>query len=212
MHVAPELRLCGGTQQWRWHGTAGALAVHVAAALLWLAVPAPVEVPDDILPVQVIELIQTPPPPAATPEPPAPAKATAAPASRRVAAAPTPAPSQPTAIADATPSAATPVAAPPQPAPAAVDPDLEPRPTETPRPPYPPVARKRGWQGVVTLLVQVAEDGRPLEVTIKKSSGHSMLDDAARDAMQSWRFAPARQGGRTVAAAVEVPVRFALEG
>ncbi|MBX9635158.1 MAG: energy transducer TonB, partial [Magnetospirillum sp.] len=33
----------------------------------------------------------------------------------------------------------------------------------------------------------------------------------ALDAVKRWRFAPARQGGRPIVAAVEVPVRFSLE-
>lgn len=90
--------------------------------------------------------------------------------------------------------------------------DLKPNPTESPRPFYPRAARQRGWQGVVTVLVHVAENGMPLEVAVKESSGHSVLDEAAVDAVKRWRFTPARHGGRPVTAAVEVPVRFSLEG
>jgi protein TonB len=65
---------------------------------------------------------------------------------------------------------------------------------------------------VVLVLVRVAEDGIPLDVALKESSGHPMLDEAAIEAVRHWRFTPARQSGRAVTAAVEVPVRFSLEG
>lgn len=81
-----------------------------------------------------------------------------------------------------------------------------------PKPAYPPLAQKRGWEGVVTLLVAVDETGAPQEVKVKASSGYSLLDRCAVEAVQRWRFTPARRGGKAVAANVEVPIRFGLEG
>jgi protein TonB len=41
----------------------------------------------------------------------------------------------------------------------------------------------------------VGADGKPLEVSIAKSSGFSRLDEIARETvLRSWRFVPARQG------------------
>lgn len=111
--------------------------------------------------------------------------------------------------APATTATAGPVHAAPQ---AMGEPDLRPAATDAPRPPYPRAARQRGLQGVVMVRVAVSADGLPTEVFIKESSGHPMLDEAAVEAVRRWRFSPARSAGRAVAAAVEIPVRFALEG
>jgi protein TonB len=48
-------------------------------------------------------------------------------------------------------------------------------------------------------------------VEIKQSSGFSRLDEAARAAVERWRFIPARQGSETVDSSVLVPLQFALE-
>ncbi|MBF0308206.1 MAG: energy transducer TonB [Magnetococcales bacterium] len=83
-------------------------------------------------------------------------------------------------------------------------------PREEPRPIYPAMARSRGWQGVVVVEAVVERDGAPVAVTVKRSSGHQILDQSAQAAVQRWRFDPARRGGEVVRAVVEVPVRFNL--
>ena len=77
-------------------------------------------------------------------------------------------------------------------------------------PAYPPHARRRGLEGAVVLLVRVGKDGRPLQVAVAESSGHAVLDRAARRAVEAWTFRPARRGERKVAGEVKVPVRFRL--
>ena len=52
--------------------------------------------------------------------------------------------------------------------------------------------------------------GHAEAVSVKHSSGHALLDDAAVRAVRAWEFEPARAGGQAVAAVVEVPVRFVL--
>lgn len=79
-----------------------------------------------------------------------------------------------------------------------------------PPPRYPPVATRRGWQGVVVLAVEVDEEGRPISVRVDSSSGYTVLDEAARATVAIWRFVPARRGQRPVAADVKVPIRFNL--
>lgn len=80
-----------------------------------------------------------------------------------------------------------------------------------PVPAYPHLARKLGWQGTVLLHVQVSADGRCAAVQLKRSSGHAVLDEAALQAVKTWRFIPARQGDRPVNAWVDVPIRFNLK-
>ena len=78
------------------------------------------------------------------------------------------------------------------------------------KPVYPLSARKRRLEGMVLLEVTVDRLGWPEAVFIKESSGHSVLDNAARWAVEKWRFIPATENGNDVAAIVEVPIRFAL--
>ena len=81
-----------------------------------------------------------------------------------------------------------------------------------PPPTYPLVARRNGEQGTVVLRVRVTRDGMPASVDIEKTSRFSHLDDAALEAVRTWRFVPARQNGQPVEAWVLVPVVFKLEG
>lgn len=80
-----------------------------------------------------------------------------------------------------------------------------------PAPRYPLVARRNGEQGTVTLRVLVSRDGLPASVDIERTSGSPPLDNAAREAVRSWRFAPARRGAQAVEAWVLVPIVFRLE-
>ena len=79
-----------------------------------------------------------------------------------------------------------------------------------PAPVYPESARRQRQEGVVWLEVEVSERGDALAVVVGQSSGHPVLDEAAMAAVRNWKFVPARQGARPVAARVEVPVRFRL--
>ena len=79
------------------------------------------------------------------------------------------------------------------------------------KPPYPAEARAQRLEGVVLLLVSVDATGGVTSTHLLSSCGHAVLDRAALDAVGSWRFDPARQHGVTVAAQVEVPVRFRFE-
>lgn len=79
------------------------------------------------------------------------------------------------------------------------------------RPPaYPWLARIRGWEGTVVLLVRIEADGHPRDVGLLHSSGYPILDIAAQQAIQQWAFTPARRAGRAVGSDVELPVRFRL--
>lgn len=79
-------------------------------------------------------------------------------------------------------------------------------------PVYPSVARRRGFQGVVVVTVEVAADGVAQSVVVQRSSGHPVLDSAAVSAVSNWRFTPARRAGQAVRATLEVPIRFRLAG
>lgn len=44
---------------------------------------------------------------------------------------------------------------------------------------YPPLARKQGWQGVVTVGLRVETDGMLQKIRLRKSSGYHLLDSSA---------------------------------
>ncbi len=78
-------------------------------------------------------------------------------------------------------------------------------------PQYPAVARKLKLEGTVTLRVLVSAEGRPQHVSLQKSSGVGVLDDAALKAVEGWSFVPAHRGNHPIATEVDVPVRFRLQ-
>jgi len=78
------------------------------------------------------------------------------------------------------------------------------------KPTYPASARRRGLEGLVLLEVTVETDGYPSFVDIKQSSGHRVLDNAARGAVEDWKFIPAEENGKIITAKIDVPIRFTL--
>jgi protein TonB len=81
----------------------------------------------------------------------------------------------------------------------------------SPPPPYPAEAMRNGLSGVVELEIRVGVDGRPLDVRIVRSSGHRVLDQAARRTVLSkWTFVPATRDGHAVEALGRVPIEFVL--
>ncbi|SDF46039.1 hypothetical protein SPACI_050210 [Sporomusa acidovorans DSM 3132] len=72
---------------------------------------------------------------------------------------------------------------------------------------YPYVARKRGYEGVVTVFVELSAGGELRQVRVEKSSGFSLLDEAATAVVR--RVSPFRHGlGRPVA--MKIPISYHL--
>lgn len=205
------------------------------AALLWVMLAAfnneRIEAPKPYPMVMVEMLPQVQPKPEPVPQPapqPAPTPKPDKPEPRKKVAPkppPKPAPPEPSERAITTPQeVAEPApAAPPAPtAPpvASAAPAAPPAPPTPPRfdaaylnnpaPTYPAMARRMGQEGRVLLRVHVTAEGTAGDVRLHTSSGSSLLDEAAIAAVRKWRFVPARQGGETVAAWVQVPVAFKL--
>lgn len=80
-----------------------------------------------------------------------------------------------------------------------------------PRPDYPVQAKRMGWEGRVLLRVEVLANGNAGEVSIARSSGHELLDEAALDAVRRWKFVPAKRDGKAVNSSVNVPINFNLK-
>ncbi|MDB4370146.1 energy transducer TonB [Akkermansiaceae bacterium] len=80
-----------------------------------------------------------------------------------------------------------------------------------PKPKYPSAARRAGQQGTVTLSFTVGTSGTVTSVRVAKSSGHSLLDNAALAAIRRWRFKPARNAlGEAISYSYTLPVPFRL--
>ncbi len=87
---------------------------------------------------------------------------------------------------------------------------IPPMPTFREKPPYPLLARKRGYEGRLVLRLLVSAQGNVDRVVVLKSTGYAILDKAAVKTARRWRFSPAIEGGRPVKYWVEVPVVFSL--
>ena len=77
-------------------------------------------------------------------------------------------------------------------------------------PPYPLLARKRGYQGTVLLEVLVSKDGKAASIQVSRSSGYKILDRAAIKGVKDWLFYPAKRGDELFEMWVKIPIRFTL--
>lgn len=82
---------------------------------------------------------------------------------------------------------------------------------KNPQPVYPAIARRRNWQGITILLVNVSENGEVKRVRVHTGSGHEILDKSALKSVKSWRFLPGTENGKTTEMEVLVPVHFKLQ-
>ena len=64
-----------------------------------------------------------------------------------------------------------------------------------PKPIYPTLARRRGLEGLVLLVVDVDSHGNPLGVKVKRGSGYSILDRSALQTVKKMAFYPGKNGG-----------------
>lgn len=137
--------------------------------------------------------------------------------------APAPAPLTPQAVrndepqqaAPTAPSVPTAPAPPPPPAPAAAPamelPSSDAAYLNNPSPSYPATSRRLGEQGKVFLRVYINAQGEPEKIDIKQSSGYDRLDQAARETVRRWKFAPGKRNGVPEAMWHIVPIDFVLK-
>lgn len=204
-------------------GWAAAVHIMLLLGLVSLAARPELVQPLQALTVRMLDLTPTPkveppkprqnPRPAPrqpkAPLPPAPVIASATPATTASSfivapqTAPRPAEAQPAAPASAPASATTPAPI----VAARFDADY----LQNPTPVYPVISRRMGEEGKVVLRVRVSAQGSAMAVDIRQSSGFTRLDEAARSAVEKWRFVPARQGNDAIEATVLVPLHFKLD-
>jgi protein TonB len=223
--VSAVLRQVGAASR----GNRGSLAALAGVTLLAhvgvivaLHQPGRTEAPQPKLEPLAIEIAPPPPPPPPPPEPPKPQVAKVVPAP--VKAAPPLPVVRPEAVDNGPPTADTvQVATAPTPAPApvvAAPPAPPPEPVteargyvgyrSNPAPEYPSLAQDRGMQGRVLLKVHVLASGKADNVTVEKSTGFKILDDAAIKAVLQWSFDPAKRGQTPIDGWVTVPLNFKL--
>ncbi|MGF1678758.1 MAG: energy transducer TonB [Candidatus Methylacidiphilales bacterium] len=92
---------------------------------------------------------------------------------------------------------------------------LSPRPSPHNLPPvYPETARRRGQEGIVWLEVHINHLGTVEAVRIQKSSGHPLLDTAAQQAVQRWKFSAPKKHQtlfHSDARTLIIPIHFRLD-
>lgn len=92
---------------------------------------------------------------------------------------------------------------------AAVDRDIQI--DKMPPPSYPRAAFENGQTGVVTLRVEVDAQGRLTDVRVLSATNPGVFDAVSMAAARSWTYRPALKNGVPVAAAVKVPITFAMD-
>ena len=80
-----------------------------------------------------------------------------------------------------------------------------------PTPAYPEEARQQGWEGTVTLHLELRADGTVGDVQVARSSGHAVLDTAAQETAKTWKHTPVTQEGEPVTRWAEIHLTFKLD-
>jgi periplasmic protein TonB len=81
-----------------------------------------------------------------------------------------------------------------------------------PKAKYPPAARALKQRGTVMLRALVDASGHAREVNVHRSSGHRVLDDAARTAVAQALFKPYSENGNLIPVYVLIPIEFGVSG
>lgn len=80
------------------------------------------------------------------------------------------------------------------------------------KPPYPPISRRLGHEGMVLLRLTISPLGIITAVDIESSSGYADLDRTAAEWVKThWRYRPATIAGHPVTSTAEASVRFSLK-
>jgi len=74
------------------------------------------------------------------------------------------------------------------------------------KPDYPVNARERGLEGQAKVAVDVDSNGNVINVRLINSSGHSELDEAAKQAAWNWKFDPSQNGKQAIPASINFQI------
>lgn len=90
-------------------------------------------------------------------------------------------------------------------------PDIGPKATSSPKPPYPSSAFKAKQEGRVVLELEVLEDGAVGQVRLAQSSNFDSLDASALATVKKWQYSPAQKGGKIVKQWIRVSILFEVK-
>ncbi|MBI2167798.1 MAG: energy transducer TonB [Candidatus Omnitrophica bacterium] len=76
---------------------------------------------------------------------------------------------------------------------------------------YPRWAVQEGWEGTLSIAIEVKTDGTVGRWMIMKSTGYPLLDEAAAAAVRQWQFHPATEQGKAILMCVQIPILFELK-
>lgn len=204
----------------------GVLLLHLLG-LVWaaqqLSITEPEVTPPSVVGVLVApEPEPAPPPPKPVPPPPKPEPKPQPKPEPKPVPKPTPKPepareATPEPVAQQVPSVPTqpaPVVQQAAPAPEAPAPITPPRTDaahlNNPAPQYPALSRRLGEQGRVLVDVYILPDGSVGEIKLNRSSGFPRLDNAALQAVKTWKYVPAKRGDKPIPFWYVQPVSFVL--
>jgi TonB family protein len=78
---------------------------------------------------------------------------------------------------------------------------------------YPPFARENDLEGTSFIMFVVNEQGKVVEPSVARSSGHGILDTASLDLIKAMpKWTPGKQDGKPVRVQYVVPLKFKLSG
>lgn len=75
---------------------------------------------------------------------------------------------------------------------------------------YPESAQRQRWEDRLVVRYVIGKNGRVKEVTVIEAAQRKMFDDAAVDAIRTWRFRPMIRDGKKVEVVHELTVYFKL--
>ena len=83
---------------------------------------------------------------------------------------------------------------------------------EEPTPiPYPRWAVREGWEGTFVIAVEVLTNGQVGRWAVVQSTGYSLLDQAATQAIRKWHFNPGTELGKAIVSCIQIPIYFKLQ-
>lgn len=75
---------------------------------------------------------------------------------------------------------------------------------------YPGWARRKGFEGLLVVALEILEDGSVGRWKIIRSTGEEALDKAAQKAFLAWKFQPALKDGKPIKSCIHIPINFEL--
>lgn len=76
---------------------------------------------------------------------------------------------------------------------------------------YPRWAVREGWEGNFVIAVEILKTGEVGRWKVIESTGYSLLDRAATEAVRQWQFHPAHERGRAIVSCIQIPILFKLQ-